>query len=388
MRSSLFLSIILVVTFFISNVYSAQNRNIFLVRHAEKQLDAGKDASLTDAGVIRATNIAKLLKTKGIEAVYSTDYKRTQQTAKPLAKILKLEVQSYDPRKLKEFSEKVLSGTENILIVGHSNTTPSLSFLLGGDSFGDIDESDYDRVYQLEYRPEKVISTLLHSEPIEKKGTLQPVVINSDSFHEVSLTYQMSLGKKVVGTAVHRFTRKDGDFLLSEKTEIKEYKINADINVQVNGKTLAPVSMNMTGTMGEPVDIDLNWQGNRVEGHSFQNRAVYKKQGRIDVERDLPPNVVERSSVLMLAHLVEIPVEGPINFQWYNSYDDATRAIQVSYLGDETITVPAGTYETYKLQFLGGAPSQIYYVSKGKKPKVIKIEIIAAPWLYELITAE
>ena len=119
---------------------------IYLVRHAEKQ--TGKNPHLTPAGIKRANSIANLLKQADISTIYSTDYHRTQQTAKPLAKQNKLKVKSYDPRQLPAFATQVKQVNGNIMVVGHSNTTPQLVRLLGGKAT-DMDESEYTRLYQL-----------------------------------------------------------------------------------------------------------------------------------------------------------------------------------------------------------------------------------------------
>lgn len=119
---------------------------IFLVRHAEKQ--KGSDPALTDAGAARADRIAAQLEKAGIEKIYSTDYTRTRDTAAPLAEKLGLEIILYDPRDLPGFADHLNSENLTVLVVGHSNTTPSLVTLLGGEATP-IPESEYDRLYCL-----------------------------------------------------------------------------------------------------------------------------------------------------------------------------------------------------------------------------------------------
>src|SRR5688500_8983040 len=72
-------------------VAAAQETTVILVRHAEKA-DGPGDVALTEAGVARAMRLADVLKGAGIHAVYSTPYKRTTDTATPVAKALGLEV--------------------------------------------------------------------------------------------------------------------------------------------------------------------------------------------------------------------------------------------------------------------------------------------------------
>ncbi|MDC7997875.1 SixA phosphatase family protein [Gilvibacter sediminis] len=98
----------------------------YCIRHAEKDRSNpdNKNPDLTKAGLTRAENWAKVFATVDFDAVYSTDYNRTQQTAAPTAASQGLEVLSYDPSDLynKDFAAATTGKT--VLVVGHSNTTP------------------------------------------------------------------------------------------------------------------------------------------------------------------------------------------------------------------------------------------------------------------------
>lgn len=124
---------------------------IYLSRHGEKLKDASnpKDPDLTECGHMRANRLARMLDSVDLKAVYSTDYRRTQNTAKPTAQSKGLKVKSYDPRQLEEFANALQTRSENVLVVGHSNTTNVLAGLLANKQFEQIDESEYDRLYQV-----------------------------------------------------------------------------------------------------------------------------------------------------------------------------------------------------------------------------------------------
>lgn len=151
------LSMVLLMTFVTTAM--ANPSQIYLVRHAEK-VTTERNGDLTRQGQQRAAQLAHLLKDAGISAIYSSDYKRTQQTAKPLAKQLKLAAQSYNPRELKAFAEQLKQQSGVIVVVGHSNTTPQLVRLLGGEA-KDMNESEYTRLYQLSFNGKAKVSTVL-----------------------------------------------------------------------------------------------------------------------------------------------------------------------------------------------------------------------------------
>jgi len=130
---------------------SEQNESttFILVRHAEKDTIKG-DPELTQIGHKRAQDLARFLSDTPITAVYSSDYKRTKQTAQPTADAKGLKVNLYDPRDPTTSANEIFSkyGTGTVLVVGHSNSTPNfVNILLGKVKIAQIDESDYDNIF-------------------------------------------------------------------------------------------------------------------------------------------------------------------------------------------------------------------------------------------------
>jgi len=124
---------------------------VYLVRHAEKAAH-GPDPELTPQGRERAAALAEILAEAGIGRILSTDTRRTRDTAAPLARALDLPVEIYDAGDLEAVADE-LSGLAGaiVLVVGHSNTTPALVELLGGEPGPPIDEvGEYDRLYRVE----------------------------------------------------------------------------------------------------------------------------------------------------------------------------------------------------------------------------------------------
>jgi broad specificity phosphatase PhoE len=133
------------------NLAEKENTSVYyFIRHAEKDRSdsTNKNPSLTIQGLERAKKWALFFKDKNIAAVYSTNYKRTQQTALPIAKEQNLEIISYTAKEL--ISEKFIANNKgkNIVIVGHSNTTPELvNNLLGEKKYEDIADSENNNVF-------------------------------------------------------------------------------------------------------------------------------------------------------------------------------------------------------------------------------------------------
>ena len=129
----------------------ANEFTVYVVRHAEKA-PAESDPPLSEQGHKRALVLAEMLKKADIQALYSTPYRRTQQTAQPLAAALDLSVQDYRPGAADELIQKLKAAANNALVVGHSNTVPKLVRALGGHS-EDLTEQDYGDLFVLTFTP-------------------------------------------------------------------------------------------------------------------------------------------------------------------------------------------------------------------------------------------
>lgn len=114
-------------------VAQSKNKTIVLVRHTEKDTTDAKnpDPVLSAEGRERAVRLMKAIKKYKPHEIFATAYKRTQQTAEPIANKRKKQIQTYDASKQGDLVAKIMaSETDHYLIVGHSNTIPPLANLL------------------------------------------------------------------------------------------------------------------------------------------------------------------------------------------------------------------------------------------------------------------
>ena len=103
---------------------------------------------MNENGQKRAKKWATYFKNIDLDAVYSTNYNRTQQTATPTAESKSLEIKSYDPRKLYDSIFKIETKGKTVLVVGHSNTTPVFANkILGDKKYKNMSDNDNASLY-------------------------------------------------------------------------------------------------------------------------------------------------------------------------------------------------------------------------------------------------
>jgi broad specificity phosphatase PhoE len=139
-----------VVVFGYYSTFSRPVTTVILVRHAEKKLEPNNpDPDLTPEGVERAQEIARVFGNAGINAIYATQYKRTQQTVRPLSDLIGVSVTVLESSQKDELIKRIQTSLrgQTIFVAGHNNTVPAIASELSGETFPVIPESEYDNLF-------------------------------------------------------------------------------------------------------------------------------------------------------------------------------------------------------------------------------------------------
>ena len=143
----------------VPGIASAQSM-VILVRHAERadggagantsMTGAPADPLLSAAGEARAAKLATMLADSGVKAIYTTEFRRTQDTGKPLAAKLGLTITPAASRDAAELVKRIKTEhpKDVVLIVGHSNTIPAAIKAFGGPDVKMADD-EYSAIYIL-----------------------------------------------------------------------------------------------------------------------------------------------------------------------------------------------------------------------------------------------
>jgi len=136
-------ALVLFLSIFVAITVASAEPVVVIVRHAEKAASDGGDPDLSPAGRARAEALARILKDSGITAIFTSEFKRTQETAAPTAastSIATTVVPAKDPAAL---VAKLHQLNGNALVVGHGNTIPNIIKALGINAPINIPDADY-----------------------------------------------------------------------------------------------------------------------------------------------------------------------------------------------------------------------------------------------------
>lgn len=145
----------------------AEPNLVVVVRHAEKGSEPASDPALSAAGQQRALALAAALESTHITSIITTPYRRTRETAMPLARRLGLVPQVVAPKSgesaeahVADVVALVRKQSGQVLVVGHSNTAPEIVRALGGPKLLELCESSFGHAFVV-VAPKKADSTVL-----------------------------------------------------------------------------------------------------------------------------------------------------------------------------------------------------------------------------------
>jgi hypothetical protein len=157
MKSSVFLGrifklIFLLLLFAFPMGAFAQKTTIWIVSHAENIKD--KDM-LSDTGQQRAEDLMKALRHSGVQTIYTTNARVSQQTANPLAVKVKLLPRIYTDsvKKFAEILRRNFIGTTVLVIADYKTIIPLLAELGADSPFDELSPGDYDQLFTITIKP-------------------------------------------------------------------------------------------------------------------------------------------------------------------------------------------------------------------------------------------
>jgi len=135
---------------------SQATTTLIFVRHADTDMamSANSDPPLNALGRQRAELLADFFQdidvVAGVDAIYASGLRRTQQTAAPLSERLGIEVSVADHYQVEAFMDHVLKAHKGdiVLVVSHSDIiAPLVEELHGSKNIPQIEQNEYHNVY-------------------------------------------------------------------------------------------------------------------------------------------------------------------------------------------------------------------------------------------------
>jgi hypothetical protein len=148
-------------------------------------------------------------------------------------------------------------------------------------------------------------------------------------------------------------------------------------------KSLEMRAVKQTGQVrGSEMKIDVTYDKGRAKGSATTPGPQGLKT--IVVDTTVPRGAVDDNLLQGLLHTLPLGEGKSFTIPVFSSGQGTTTMMTAKVVGAESVTVPAGTFDTWKLEISGGPVPVQFWVSKAQ-PRVVKLGFGGAPMAFELV---
>ncbi|MGH2829088.1 MAG: hypothetical protein ACRDJM_01250, partial [Actinomycetota bacterium] len=198
-------------------------------------------------------------------------------------------------------------------------------------------------------------------------------------------SFQVVVQGQVLG-AMTAALRVGGDSMVyDERTTIAGGMVQQHTTVRFQPADLSVVQVDQTGsTQGQQSDIHLRYGSGRVSGTSITPQPGGTPQ-TLQIDTTVAPGTYDDNAVSAILPALPLAAGQTFNLNVFESGKGQAKVIQVKVSDGGSLTVPAGTFRTFRLDVTGGQVPTVFHVAQDTPRRIVKIELIGAPFVLELV---
>ena len=134
---------------------------------------------------------------------------------------------------------------------------------------------------------------------------------------------------------------------------------------------------------GQQSEAHLRYDGGRVKGSATVPQPGGTPRS-LTIDTTVAPGTYDANAVNVLIPALPLATGKSFAMSVFSSGDGSAKVLSVDVASAETVTVPAGTFQTFKVRVSGGEAPFVLYVSSDTPRRIVKLEIVGAPVVFEL----
>ena len=135
---------------------------------------------------------------------------------------------------------------------------------------------------------------------------------------------------------------------------------------------------------GKKAETRLTYGDGRVKGHG----AGPQPDGGVkefDIDTAVAAGTYDASAVPVVAPALPLAPGQTFNLSFFSSDENTTKVLSFKVGAPEPVTVPAGTFQAYRVDVTGSRVPFVMYVTTTTPRRVVKTEFIGQPYVVELV---
>jgi len=182
---------------------------------------------------------------------------------------------------------------------------------------------------------------------------------------------------RALGSSVYAVESRAGGWTLRESTNIMSGMIAQSTTLETDA-SLAPTLLNQTGSMqGQALKTEISFGSGRAKGSAMT--AAQAGPTTIAVDTELPSGTIDSDALQFLLPLMRWQPDAKFTINVFSPGKGTVSPVTLSVVGSESVTVPAGTFDTWKIEQKGGEGSVMLFVAKNAEQRLVKIAPVGQP---------
>jgi hypothetical protein len=204
------------------------------------------------------------------------------------------------------------------------------------------------------------------------------IVTRADSF-------QIVIQGAPNGSLASQTTVSADSIVYQERTVIAGGMVQQGTTVHFNPADLSVTQVDQTGRVqGQPANIHLTYAAGRVKGKSTTPQPGGASQ-TLDIDTTVTPGTYDDNALSLIIPALPLADGQSLALNVFESGKGVIAVMQVKVSDGGSVTVPAGTFQVFRLDITGGQVPTAFYVTKDTPRRIVKIELVGAPFVFELV---
>jgi zinc protease len=201
-----------------------------------------------------------------------------------------------------------------------------------------------------------------------------------------SFAFRVLVQGNPMGQASHAIARDTAGgrqvLRLTASTTIGSF-VQENDSILMDAASLAPIRIRQSGTAGgQQESIALDYDGMHVKGHVHVPQRTGVRDA--DVDTTLAAGTLDEVQVTPLLLALPLARGGRWALSAYAGSDGVVQSLAVSVTGDSTVTVPAGTFDCWKVEVTGGQVPLVLFITKAAPYTLVRWALVGPPVAFEL----
>jgi len=140
----------------------------------------------------------------------------------------------------------------------------------------------------------------------------------------------------------------------------------------------------VTTQQGQQAETHLSYAGGRVKGAS----ATPQPDGsvkRFEIDTALPPGTVDENAVPFVVPALPLAPGKTFAMTFFTPSENAIKVLTFKVSAPESVTVPAGTFQGFRIDVTGSRVPFTMYVGTDTPRRLLKTEFVGQPFVVELV---